>query len=278
MDENVRYSGTESAGGLSYSLWHDCPLGPWSRNDRSQIYGFYDDFHMISYDPTTTTAIGPYLGFLDAGSTIVPVGDARYSGLILTEATANESVWLVGGRGVNLPFLISDTAGSRKKLWFEAEFALSSIAAEKTTFLCGLSNVAATASEVIPILADDTFASGTSFLGFRRGIVAAEGDQLDFIGSRDAAVTVQEYITDCHTLVANTFVKAGFKFDPIKRRVECYINGVRQSTFINSGTTEPALSGGVFPIDDGMHVLFGHATKATGGTDTLKWWACYQER
>lgn len=267
---HIKYSGTDVAGGPSWELWKDCPLTGNPMLDANALHGFYDNFSQIAYDPTTTAAFGPYLGFLDAGSTILPVADARYSGLILTEATATEAVWLQGGRGVNLPFLISDTAGSRKKLWFEAEFSLGSITAAKNHVLCGLGS--GTLSETIPIAVDDTWGSTCNFLGFRRSSAGTTG--LDFVGKKTGAATVTVYGTAVGTLALSTFIKAGFVFDPLTRRVEIYINGVKNADFVT--TTE--LTDDVFPNDVGMHAIAGHYCKADGGATTLKWWSCYQMR
>ena len=101
---------------------------------------------------------------------------------------------------------ISDTAAEEAELWFEARIKVSSIA-DQGLFV----GLAAEADIAVDFLADNS---------------AALVSTADCIGFH----AVQ---TGVHTLVADTYVKLGFKFNPIadtSERIKFYVNGVETTT------------------------------------------------
>jgi hypothetical protein len=122
---------------------------------------------------------------------------------------------------------ISDTAAEEAELWFEARIKVSSIA-DQGLFV----GLAAEADIAVDFLADNSAAlvSTADCVGFH--VLTATPAAVGVVYQKGgAAYTAVQ--TGVHTLVADTYVKLGFKFNPIadtSERIKFYVNGVETTT------------------------------------------------
>jgi hypothetical protein len=180
----------------------------------------------------------------------------------LTEATDNEGASIAT---VALPFQIST---SHNSLWFEARVKFSSIA--DTTFgaFIGLID-AATLSATVPIAAAGTLAD-ENFVGWHR--LEGDGDKADFVYKADGVTQVTNE-ADAATLVADTYIRLGFKYDGPAGILYHYVDGVKSAT----SYTMASAAGTDFPNDVRLGMVAA-TLAATSSTYTLDmdWWACAQ--
>lgn len=228
-----------------------------------RVIGFFDDFaHRTFTLPTTEGNYSPYKGFSSSGATITD-GDEVGGSIVLTEATNNESIAIAQA---NTPFQIINTGGM---LGFEARIKTSSVADTAHNTIIGLAD-ARTLIVGDPIDTAGVLISTLNFVGFQR--VEADGNAMDttFQENGETQVVVQ---ADAVTLVADTYVKVGFLFEPAAKLLTFFVNGV-------PATTTKAISdtaGSAFPNDVRLGVIFAHMAAATSpGTQTMDWWGCKQ--
>jgi hypothetical protein len=270
---------------LSPQIWADCPIGAITVGARDGVY-FFDDF-IASYElaaGSSLTKLGVYECIADTGASLTGEDD--------TTATNDSGMWgaqefvagttgdadLVVQLGGGGAFTISDTAGDDKKLWFEARFKISTITNDISSCFIGLGepNRAANAGVFTTTqgaTADSAFAD-VAFIGFWRP--DADGDGLSFMYGANGQ-TASELIADIHTLVADTYVKVGFKYDggaPTAKRIKVYINGVENSTYV----TGTLIAAAAFPDAEVMSPVAAcqNDDGSTASTMTLDWWACAQ--
>ena len=182
--------------------------------------------------------------------------------------------------GAGASFAISDTAADAKKLWFEARFKISTIADDVSSFFIGLAAAARCADKGVFQAGQgatvDSALADAAMIGFWRP--DADGDGLSAAYHANGQ-TASEIISDAHTLVADTYVKAGFVYDPdfdAAQRIKFYINGTEQTTYI----TSTLIAAAAFPDAEAMSPVVGimNDDGSTASTLTLDWWRCAQLR
>lgn len=278
MPYHTRYNDTDWTG-LSVALWKRCP---WFNEhpDPSFGYGFFDDFiNLPTIADGDTIGYGFHIptGGGIAGSTSTPGG-----AIVLTsDGTDNDNIAMTLGGNIYAPFLMSDTAGSDKKLWFECRLKSSDIEDDETALFVGLTEEGLAADNA---KTDDTgVMADKDYIGFEsvhvNSGVAGTNALVNFTINKASGAGPTNVIATCHTLVADTYVKLGFMFDPTAspdKRVKIFVDGVEQATYVTAAVVATT----AFP--DGEEVtplLLAHAGGAAGGsTLTMDWWACYQER
>jgi hypothetical protein len=252
--------------GPSYDLWDDCPVGEIQVDPSVGIYG-YDDFTQCAYNAAPASLrVGRYDVYGDTGVTIGPSG-LQGGGLKIAanDADNDEASIQVGGGGI----LLSSTASVARKAWFEASVRKEAITNEGLGFFLGLATPASAAADV---LVNDTaaLAASKSYIGYH--VLNASASALDFIYGKSTS-TVVTWGTAVASMVAATFIKVGFKFDPDAiKKVRLYINGAEYLTdYIDA--TDLAHATSLFPKDDVMSPIY--ATKvgtATEAVNYLRWW------
>lgn len=264
MQHILKYTG-EAQNGPSYDLWKDCPVSEILA-DPSKGCHFFDNFvNCPTWTGPAGTLVDKYNVYGDTGVVIGPSG-LQGGGLRITHdgTDHDEGAIQVGGGGL----LISDTASVSRKLWFEARVRKSTIANDGLAFFLGLMTPASAASD---ILVDTTgaLAASKSYLGFRN--LHDNGEELDVVHA-DSAGSIVEWKANIHTLVANTYVKLGFKFCPGEtKRVRFWIDGTEYTTdYMDS--TDIALA--TFPEDDVLAPMFATQieTGSTVFTADMAWW------
>ncbi|CAN8139373.1 conserved hypothetical protein [uncultured Thiomicrorhabdus sp.] len=192
------------ADGAEESMWDDYEFGA----DRSQFAEYYDDFFVYNAGEWTVTSTG-------TGSRAIT--DVAGGVLLLTTGSTDdnsEELQTVGE--VALP-----AAG--KKLWFEARYYVED-ATDSDSFI-GLSD---TDTTLVDGVSDGLYFSHT------------DGAAGMTFSSTSGSTTSSE--SGIHTLVANTYVKVGFKVVGTGL-VEYWVDNVKQGSITsNIPTTEMAIS------------------------------------
>jgi hypothetical protein len=228
-----------------------------------RTFGLWDDFATFPVTWGTTQGNwGRYKTFGSSGAAGTD-GDTVGGVLVMTEATADESMALAT---TGLPFQIVNTGGM---LGFEARIKTSSVANTAHNTIIGLMDQR-TLIVGDPIDIAGVLISTLNFVGFQR--VEADGDAMDFTFQENGETQVIVK-ADAVALAADTFVKVGFLFEPQRKLLTYFVNGV-------PGTTTKTISdtaGDTFPNDVRLGLVFAHMAAATSpGTDSIDWWKCYQ--
>lgn len=249
--------------GPSPGLWNGFPTIVDLQENPTLGWYIWDDFTDIPFTtPTTEANWGRYKAFGSSGATLT---DAGISGGVvrLTEATNNESVAIAS---VALPFKIASTRG---KIGFEARIATSSIANTAHNTIIGLAN-GRTLIVGDPIDTAGVLISTLDFVGFQR--VEADGDAMDATYQENGSTQVVS-VANAVTLVADTFIKVGFVYDPQDGKLRWFVNGIANSTVVAAS----AITGAAFPNTNQLGLIFAHMAAATSpGTDDIDWWKCIQ--
>ena len=242
--------------------------GIWSYLDalnerEGRVVGVWDDFDTFPITWGTTAGNwGRYKTFGSAGSACSD-GDAVGGVLVLTETGDDEGMALAT---TGLPFQIINTGGM---LGFEARVQISLIANDGLNTCIGLaSSVAYSVGE--PITTSGELYNTMAFVGWNQ--LEADGDQYEpvYQESGDTKVTVK---ADAVTMVASTWVKLGFLFEPERKLLTYFVNGVPLVDTVSISDTAAA----EFPNNVRLGMCLGTIADDTSpGTFSIDWWKCYQ--
>lgn len=251
------------------------PLGGiFETESGNPAFGFFDNFHSFQ----ASTLEGPYLILESAGCSVEQIADtATEKGLVQLAVdgnAANDEAVLQWGRGLGAPFKLAD-----KDLVFEARFCVSAITAAKWSIALGLGEVGMGATDAL--FSDSAVLADKNFLGFVH--LNAEGADWDGAYKADGQ-TYQDGATKTKlnalaTLVANTYVKLGFRYRAHPKTVEFYVNNA-----LPGGTITPArltaseIDAATFPDDVFLAPIIGIKDEAGDTALNLKldWWGCAQ--
>jgi hypothetical protein len=245
-------------------------------------FWWWDDFDMT---PTLTTASGainryPYMSFIDSSDTIVKLATEKMLGVLrLTMAATDNNAPFITAAGDYNSLMISDTAGDDMPLWYEHRWRKSSVANDRTAMFGGLCEEArATAGTQGLLTTNAGVLADIDHIGFN--VAQDAGAELNFAYTKSGQ-TDTELIAAVDTLVADTWYKNGFKYQPAStgkptsQRVSVHINGSEQSTYV----TATQIAAATFP--DGEELMFAFGIKegtGTGGTADLDWVGYAQEK
>lgn len=276
---------TASSSGPSPGVWDKLTARGLS-GDGTRAYVVSDDFLVFGQSVAVSSNVGCYVSqagqyksFEGSSATLAQLATASGGVIQLgTPATDNiVSAICQGGAGTSaatsvLGALNRDT--NPRLTCFETRFKVSSVADDVQAIFVGLmeENGAVTACKV-----DDTGATiDNDYIGFdtvhTNGGTAGTNAKLRFVYKKDGA-TAQTVISTLQTMVADTWYKVGFVYDPDapeSKRIACYLDGVRQGTYV----TDAAMNASTFP--DGEEMGFTAMTKsgvATASNLQLDWWA-----
>lgn len=243
--------------------------------------GLFDDFNafgICSPLATSTTYFESngitYLGYNDttvvptaaAVPTTTPAVDENGPGVIILQpfTDPDDSAVIMAGSGTMVPF--AAIVGTSKDLVFETRFKVSAITASCTDLFIGLAGTGACADTGVQADNSSTLASN-NFLGFTRAGSATSG--LTFTVQRVSG-TQQEH-ADIGTIVADTYIKAGFRYNADKQNCTVWIDGeqVHEVTKAQCAATPwPTLF---------MTFLAEMKRQATASHQLyIDWWACAQ--
>ena len=246
----------------SPAIWHELDT---MREQDGAVVGHFNDFDNFPMTPTlgAEAAWPPYKVFGSSGATITP-SDEVGGAMVITEVTADESVCVA--QEVQ-PFQIVNTGGM---LGFEARLKFLTVdGTADSSFIIGL------ASERTLIVGDPLAVGGAmistlSFVGFQQ--FEADGDAMDTT-HQESGVTPVIHQADAVTLVADTYVKVGFLFEPQNRLLTFFQNGVPLSTTKTISDTASE----AFPNDVRLGMIMAHMAGADDPSiATVDWWKCLQ--
>lgn len=233
-------------------------------------YHDFDDFLALPYTtPTTEANYGRYRGFSSTGG-VLGDNDEIGGGLILSSDGDDEGASF---GDFAFPYQISRSHG---KLWFECRVKTSTIDDAKHGILVGLygrfaiTTTRSVLTAIAPIAAAGTIVD-SNFVGFHR--LEGDGDQFDTVYRADG-VTQVTVGANAVTIVADTYVKLGFVFDPRNYVLTFYKNGVK----LADSYTVVAAAGTDFPNDVrlGRVMAVLNATASTPGQSEIDWWRVAQ--
>lgn len=240
----------------STAIWHH--LDALSMRPGLTV-GCFDDFDSFPVTWGTTEGNwGNYKTFGSSGAAGAD-GDAIGGVLKMTEATDNEGLALAT---TALPFQIVNSAGV---CGFECRIQCSTINNAAGGMFVGLMDQQ-TLAVGIPITTGGVILTTGNFVGWYR--VEADGDMLDAIcqENSETLVTVK---ADAHTLVADTWVKVGWLFEPHRKLVTYFVNGIPLTATKAVSDT----AGDAFPNDVRMGLCFGFTSGATTPSVwSMDWW------
>lgn len=239
------------------------------------VFGFFDDFHTFN----ATSLVGNYANLLGTGCTAALAADtATEKGVLalsLDGNAANDEAVLKWGGTLSAPFKLADN-----DLVFECRLAVSAITAAKFSWAVGLGQADMITTDLLFV--DTTAAlADKNFLGFVK--LAAEGAAVDGSYKADGQTyqngATKTKLDSLATMVANTYVKLGFRYRAHPKTLEWYVNGS-----MPGGATSPArltateIDAATFPDDVFLAPIIGVKDVAgdTALSIKLDWWACAQ--
>lgn len=245
--------------GYSPGLWNDAPSIQALRNNPT--LGWFFDLDCGAFrTAANVNAAEAYWAqgckVFGSDGAVIAAADERGGAITLSSDGDNEGVSI--GQMI-YPFQIDRALG---KVWFECRLKTSTIADTKHGFFVGLIDSSAL-SATVPIAANGTLAD-ENFVGFHR--LEGDGDYVDTVYKADG-VTQVTVASDAQVLVADTYIKLGFKFDPSDNVLRFFVNGTQLTTT----KTIPTADGTDFPNDVRLGFVFAllNATGTTPGSTTI---------
>lgn len=255
---------------LSPAIWADFPVAECVE-DPSRGYFLFDDFNNQPDVAAGASALyGNYKGFASTGGSVANVAAVVGGQKVFSSDGDNEGASL--GQAA-FPVMINR---SQKLTCCEFRVKFSTIADSNSGGFLGLIDDA-TLSATVPIAAAGTLAD-ENFVGFHR--LEGDGDKLDIVYKADG-VTQVTLLADAVTLVADTFVKIGLRFEPTNSIGNYYIRFFANNVELlpTAGRYQiPSANGTDFPNDVALGLVAAilNATGSSPGTMTLDWWALGQ--
>lgn len=278
---------------LSPKLWAGFARPPYGRytahSSGNPSLGFFDDFttfaglvasnvgryhsegnNYLSYETNSTSIVNVALTPTPASVAPTSVG-----AIALTPTTTDgDTVALQLGGYATSPYgcfpysMIPKMSGD---LVFEARFKIATVTAARGNFFVGLAGAAGVApiATAVPITSSDAFVTTLSLFGFGR--LTAGTTNLDLFYER-ASGTVGT-VASVGTMAADTYIKAGFRWDAAKQTVTPYIDGEPVTSKIISKTVTNATP---WPNDYMTPVAAVEEIGTAANTLTMDWWACAQ--
>lgn len=238
MSNVTRYTG-ETGRGPSPIIF-----GDMSKHLQNQLMGkclvVYDDFGSVPIH-ASAGASGGYYTYQDSGVTIKGWGTCDLANALgVLEVAGNDADNDEGHlqMGSGAQFKIDNASSNTGKVMFEARFRTESIADNGCAFMLGLGSGDVGANTLV----DDTgaYIATGAFIGFQR--LNDDGDQLDIV-YQAASQTLQQVEANALTLVANTWYRVGFVYDPDQsdsKKITFYINGGDAGSYVTTTNIDAA--------------------------------------
>lgn len=251
-------------------LWHLCPI---EAIDAGRIRGWHlwEDFINFPVISAADTVLHKWAGACDAGGTISQIADEVGGVLQLNADTADESAVITTGGNAG-GFLIMDAS---HRVWFEARFKTSSIANTTSGHFVGVTAEGLAADDAV-IGTGGTFAD-VDYVGFF--CPEADGNVCEPVFNKTSGTDVVME-ADAKTLVADTYIKAGFLWDPTNRQdrfLEIFFDGTKetQAAYDTVGSKANTITDTTnFPGDQEMAVTIFTEAAATSRALEIDWIKC----
>jgi len=257
------------AGRPSPSIWGDCPIAEMLLNSAKGLY-IFEDFHSgIVADATLVLGQRHGLvGYVDSDQAADVALQSDEKGVIKLDQDGTDDDVTVVTTGDNVTGLVKVTSGDQKKMWFEARVKLSTITDGDLAAFIGLTEEGQ-AADGKPLGAAGAIGD-IDHIGF--SVKEDDGDALELAytkaGQADATPVALA------TLVADTYVRLGLKFEPLDNKVHVYVDGVEiKDAAISAAATN-------FPSGEKLAVTFAIASGANGADGDgmyVDWFCVAQE-
>jgi len=265
MTSNLMHKGI-SGRLLSPRIWGNLPIKNFNVGLGGRYY--FDDFQNHPAHISAQT-IGNYGSYIDTGVTLKQSATEATGAIEVAGNDAdNDEGSIISGGGAGGMVAIDATGTGR--IAFECRFKKEDVDDNGLAFFLGLSEESSQAANA---LVDDTgVVADKDFIGF--SVLADDGNSIDFTW-KTAGQTVQVH-ANIHTMVADTYVKLGFLYDPVHhhgdKKIKIFVDGVEESVYV----TQTQLEAATFPDDEELCLFL--ATKMVSATTTartchLDWWA-----
>ena len=207
------------------------------------------------YDPTSATTIG-----------LTALGIQR----LLVTADNDEAI-LAFGNAIDAPFHL----GRGRDLAFECRLHSENVAADDFCLFVGLAEMGSQATVKIND-ANQDLVNEFDLLGFQHLMTDSTAmNGLYQMGGQTAGTSVTNTgLAALHTLVADTFVKLGFRYKSATNTLHFYVNGVEDT---GARLRIHNLTAGTFPDDNFMTPTIMLGTDQANDTIVnVDWWGCAQ--
>jgi len=262
LRHGMGYEGANAGAGIgpSPAIWQQ-----FSRDfDTAKVRSYELDFTVQHPTFASATAQNGLITYQDTGVTIGPSTTAD-DGLLIAANDADNDEGSIGGQ-TQVPWTVSDTASEARLLAFEASVKKTAVGADGTALFVGLMSAGQVAANA---LVDDSGAvKNTNYIGF--SVLQDAGSSVDAV-YKVTGETAGSVEADCATMVADTFMKLGFVYDPAapaSQRVSFYVDG----TNIGSYVTATDIAAATFP--DSVDLTWAFLTKkgeAAVNPANLRW-------
>jgi hypothetical protein len=256
---------------LSQQLWARAYGQGYSPDGDDPLSFVYDDFKCFSNTTAVAANVGRYAGqvgylsYEDTGNAITQLATEADGVIkITTDTTDNDESWLQPGMATSVLGKVA-VASSPKLVLFETRIKVGQIGNTYNAFF-GLSEEGLAAADTFT----DAGAMGDKdFLGF--WVLEGAGSALKF-GWRKSGQAVVSLGT-AKTLVADTWYKVGFCYDPKAKpsqRLSFYVDNEVLSTY----GTATQLAAATFPDGEELNLLLG-VKNGTASANFIEsdWWA-----
>lgn len=274
--------------GLSPGLWQNM-RSQLSSTDGGSGFFIYDDFLVTGQTVAVASNVGcyaslagQYKSYEGASAAIAQLETAGAGGFLKMSTPASDNILCAicqGGAGTSAATSVLgaiNRATSPKMVIFETRFKVSSIADDVMAVFLGLMEEN---GAVVGGLVDDTGVTiDNDYIGFNtvhtNGGTTGTNAKLRAVYKKDGQ-TAQTSVATAATLVADTFIKAGFVYDPLAdatQRITWYVDNTPLGTYV----TDTQMAAATFP--DGEEMGFTAMTKsgtATASNLVIDWWAAY---
>ena len=254
----------------SPALWEKLNMTEVLYEPFSHAY-WQDDFHFTPALTSATTAVNryPYMSYIDTGNTIVMLATEKMLGVLRLSADASDNdgpiITLPGDAGTQ--FVISDTAGDDMPMWYEHRFRKSSITNNQAAIFLGFVEEGRCIDD--GLMADNTGVPTSTIDVLAFNTPHDTGTALDFVWHK-ASQTRQE-LADVDVLVADTWYKNGFHYDPSRdtaERIRVFVNNIPHTSFV----TGTQIAAATFPDAEELTWAFGlKCGEATAVTADIDW-------
>jgi len=262
----VSHRGQSGGRGLSPRVWAKLFGSALSPDGASNAYDIDDDF--LSFGAAAAGLYvsegGLYKSYEDTGAAISQIA-TEVGGVIniSVDADDDQEAWLASGANTGVLGKISDTASADKLLIFEARFRPSQIAAGN--LFIGLGEEGLAAENTID---DSGDLASKDLIGF--AVNEDAPSTLTFV-YRKAGQALQTPIASLATLVAATWCKVGFVYDPNadpSKRISVYVDNEESDTHV----TATNIAAATFPDGEELAFLVGVKNVTDIMSIDLDWW------
>ena len=217
----------------SPSIWADCPVITFLR-DPAKGFHIFEDFLTLATGDATTESGFLFYPYIIASGSIALADDEK--GVVVLDHNDSDNDDVVITTGDNTTGLLVPVDGGYRKWWFEARVKVASITTDDIGWFVGLTQEGQ-AADGSPLTDATAAVNAIDHVGFN--VLNDAGSELDFVWNL-AGQTAQK-TSNIHTVVANTYVQMGMKYEPSDNKVHCYVNGVEKpdAAFLLSHASAP---------------------------------------